>query len=451
MKDLKILNGKIPCFETECWQTADLLIHDGAIQKIGTVLEDTKETIDAEGKIVSPSFIDIHAHEDTFTGSEWDFFTARCGLKMGVTTAAVGNCGEHYNDLGTFCHKIQKGGSPVNYMTFVGQNTLRSLAGANDRYLPASKLEIDKMKALLSVSRSYKPIGLSCGFEYAPGVTLEETTKLLDALEEEGYLVSVHFRSDGPGSLASIDELVQIHKKTGYPVQMSHIGSCCATGYMEPALAKLRQARSQGIDIMADCYPYDAFCTGIDTAVFDPESFEKWDYSDLMITDGPYKNQRCTKELFMKLREEKSNVYVVAFVMNEDEMCLAYQEPYVMVGSDCGFIRGSGHPRGAGTFPRVLSHFTKEKGCMSLLEALRKMTLLPAARLNLKTRGQILEGYEADLIIFDEAAIQDRATFEEPALSPEGIDYVLISGRTAVRESRIICDNLGTYLPYDNR
>lgn len=448
MKDLKILNGKIPCFETGRWQTADLLIHQGLISKMGTVEEDTKETIDAKGKIVCPGFIDIHAHEDAFTGGKWDFFTAQCGLRMGVTTAVSGNCGENYNDLDLFCSRVSKEGSPVHYMTFVGQNTLRKLAGASDRYQPATRLQLDKMKKLLSQSRRHSPVGLSCGFEYAPGVTLEETTELLDALEDEGYLTAVHFRADGPESLSSIQELVDLYQKTRYPVQMSHIGSCCATGYMEPALAKLREARKQGVDIMADCYPYTAFCTGIGTAVFDPESFEKWDYSDLMITDGPYKNQRCTKELFTKLRKETPDMHVIAFVMNEEEIRLAYQEPYIMVGSDCGYVREGGHPRGAGTFPKVLRHFTGEKGGMSLLEAIRKMTALPAERLGLKAKGSIKEGFDADLVIFDETAIKDRATFEEPTLAPEGIDYVLLGGRTAVQDSQIICGTLGTYIPY---
>lgn len=450
MKDLKILNGKIPCFDTERWQTADLLIHQGIITRIGTIEEDTKETIDAGGRIVAPGFIDIHAHEDAFTGGKWDFFTARCGLRMGVTTAAVGNCGENYNDLDLFCGRVLKEGSPVNYMTFVGQNTLRKLVGASDRYQPATRLQMDKMKKLLSQSRRCHPVGLSCGFEYAPGVTLEETAELLDALEDEGYLTSVHFRADGPESLASIEELAALYQRTRYAVQMSHIGSCCATGYMEPALAKLREARKHGMDIMADCYPYTAFCTGIGTAVFDPESFEKWDYSDLMITDGPYKNQRCTKELFTKLRKETPDMHVIAFVMNEEEIRLAYQEPYIMVGSDCGYVREGGHPRGAGTFPKVLRHFAGEKGCISLIDALRKMTVLPAERLGLKTKGSVKEGFDADLVIFDKAAIADRATFEEPTLPPDGINYVLIGGRTAVKDNRILCDTLGEYVPYRN-
>lgn len=453
MKDLKILNARIPCFETNDWETADILINDGIIAKVGTVSEDTKKTIDADGSIVSPGFIDIHAHEDPVHAGAYNFFTAKRELLMGVTTKIAGNCGDNYDDLRVFCSNIAQKGSPTNYMMFIGQNYLRAKAGADDRYKPSTRMQMEKMKKMLQENRRYAPVGLSCGFEYAPGVTTEETIELLKAFDEEGFLTSAHFRSDGENCTESVKELVQISEATGYGIQMSHIGSCCAIGYMTEGLQAIDKARIRGVDITADCYPYNAFCTGIGTAVFDEGCFEKWNksYEDIQITAGEYKNQRCSKELFEKLRKESPELYVTAFVMNEEEILQAYAKPYVMVGSDCGFVEGCGHPRGAGAFPRVLSRYVREKKAMSLMEALRKMTVLPADRVNLQAKGDIKEGKDADIVIFDKDKIRDRSDFDCPTEPPEGIKYVLVAGQAAVEHNRIVNDTLGRYIPYQNR
>ncbi|MFR1722322.1 N-acyl-D-amino-acid deacylase family protein [Emergencia timonensis] len=453
MKDLKIINAKIPFFETNEWEFADILIDGGKIIKIGTVLEETREVIDAAGQVVSPGFIDIHAHEDPLKAGPYDYFTALCELRMGVTTKVAGNCGENHNDLGEFCASIAAKGSPTNYMMFVGQSYLRQQVGASDRYRPSTKAQIDAMKLKLAEAAQYGPVGLSCGFEYEPGITTDETVDLLKAFDDEGYLVSVHFRADGAASVTSIDELVEIYRRTGYGIQMSHIGSCSAVGYMAEALAHINQSRNEGVDISTDCYPYHAFCTGIGTAVFDDGCFQKWGkgYDALLVTGGKYKNHRCTKEIFEELRREDPEVYVAAFVMNEEEIDLAYREPFVMVGSDSGFVQGCGHPRGAGTFPRVLGHYVRERKTMSLMDALRKMTILPSDRLNLRTKGEIKEGFDADIVIFDAERILDKADFEQPTLPPEGIAYVLVDGQIAVKGKAVVNGTLGRYIPYQNR
>lgn len=450
MKDLKILNARIPCFDTGRFIESDLLIHQGKIQRIGTVTEDTANTIDAAGKVVSSGFIDIHAHEDPIDAGEYAFFTALCELRMGVTTKAAGNCGQTSDSISDFCRYLDKWGSPTNYMIFVGQNTLREQAGAGDRYKASTPIQLDHMKRLLAEAKEFAPIGLSCGFEYAPGVTSEETVALLSALGEEGYLISAHFREDGAASVDSIRELSNISRRSGYGVQMSHIGSCSATGYMSQALETLKEARQSGVDITADCYPYTAFCTGIGTAVFDEGCFEKWgkDYSAIQLTEGPYKNQRCSRELFERIRRDDPDMSVVAFVMNQEEVDLAYQSPFIMVGSDCGFSRGCGHPRGAGAYPRILGRYVRERKVLPLLIALEKMTAQPARRLKLETKGQVKEGFDADLVIFNPDTILDRADFLHPTETPEGIECVLLLGQVAVEGNRVKNHSLGRYIPY---
>lgn len=454
MKDLKIINGKFPDFENDSWVQADIVIHDGVIEFIGDVPVECENVIDAAGKVVAPGFIDIHAHEDQFVGRhEDDFFTAGRGLLMGVTTQIVGNCGDNYNAIEDFVSNIEHEGAPLNMMTFVGQNFLRELAGATDRYQASTPQQLDRMKKMLSHLRKFEPVGISCGFEYAPGVTSEETIELAKALEEEGYLISVHFREDGPMAPQSTRELVEISKATGYAMEMSHIGSCAAVGYMADTLKIIKEAREAGVDISSDCYPYNAFCTGIGTAVFDEGCFERWgkSYSDVLVLSGPYLNQRCTRELFEKLRDEDPDLHVAVFAMNEEEVDMAYQAPFVMVGSDCGFVSRHGHPRGAGAFPRVIRQYVREKKQLTLIEALRKMTIMPADRVGLSSKGEIKEGMDADIVIFDENLITDRATFEEPTLAAGGIDYVIVGGHIAADHGRIVCDNAGRYIGYNNR
>ena len=454
MKDLKIVNGRIPDFENDSWLHADILVHEGKIEKVGHVTEECQQVIDAEGKIVSPGFIDIHSHEDEFTGNkEDDFFTAGRGLLMGVTTEILGNCGDNYNPIETLVERVERDGVPINLMTFVGQNYLRELAGADDRYKASTKEQLDKMKMTLSSLRKYQPVGISCGFEYAPGVTTEETIELAKALEEEGYLIAVHFRQDGPQAADSTRELVEISTATGYGIEMSHIGSCSATGYMKETLDVIKEAREAGVDISADCYPYNAFCTGISTAVFDDGCFQRWEktYNDVLVLDGAYVNQRCTEEIFEKLRREDPDLHVAVFAMNEEEVDMAYKAPFVMVGSDCGFVRRHGHPRGAGTFPKVIRQYVREKKLLTLIEALRKMTIMPADRVGLSEKGEIREGMDADIVIFDDKLIAEKATFEAPTLAPEGIDYVIVGGRVAADHDKIVCDDAGRYVRYKNR
>ena len=164
MKALKIVNAQIPCFEDNTWKVSDILVDEGKIVKLGTVTESAQVTIDAEGKIVSPGFIDIHAHEDSISNKEFPFFTAECALRMGVTTQAAGNCGESADDLGDFCQYIQRNGSPVNYVMFVGQNSLRHKAGALDWYKATEPAQLDRMKKMLEECLEFAPVGLSCGF-----------------------------------------------------------------------------------------------------------------------------------------------------------------------------------------------------------------------------------------------------------------------------------------------
>ena len=209
MNDLKILNARVPDYDADAFIFSDLLIDGGKIVKItaaGQMADEARETIDAAGQIAAPGFIDMHSHED-FPNE--NFFTSECCLRMGVTTKIAGNCGEMYDTLDRFVKRVNEG-SPTNYMMFIGQNTLREMAGAEDIYSPANAEQIEKMQEIIRSWKQYGPAGLSCGFEYAPGVTIEETEELYRAFGDSSYMISVHFRSDGPKAAESTKELVEI-------------------------------------------------------------------------------------------------------------------------------------------------------------------------------------------------------------------------------------------------
>lgn len=451
MNDIKIINALIPDFEKDTFIETDLNIRDGKIVKIGSSNEESNMEIDAKGKIVSPGFIDIHSHEEILDLKLEDpYYTANCALRMGATTIVGGNCGNNRQGFEIFHDYVSKNGSPVNYMMFLGHNFLRNAVGIEDRYRKATKNEIDKMKVLVRDNKKYNIVGLSYGIEYSPGVDMDEMAQIANALGSDKYLLSAHYRYDGERSVEAIEELANLSRETGIPMQISHIGSCSAMGTMKESLEAVEKAVKDNVNVLADCYPYAAFSTYLGSAVFDEGCFERWEktYSDLLLTEEPYRGVRCTKELFYKVRKEHPKMITAAFVMNEKEVEEALKSPYVMVGSDSLFNKSMGHPRGAGTFPRVLSRYVRENKALTLIEALRKMTIMPAKRLNLNNKGDIFEGADADIVIFDKDKIEDKADYNDPTKAPVGIDYVIINGEVALENNEIVKGRAGKYIDY---
>jgi len=404
---MKIINGSIPDFNSMKLEIADIGIKDGKISEIakqGGLKGAYEKEIDARGMIVSPGFVDIHMHEEvigeTMDGDDYDI--ANRMLLMGATTCVGGNCGNNRQSVKEFFGFIDKNGAPVNYLQFTGHNFLRAKVGIDDRYRAATADEIEKMgKILREDILEQGAIGLSFGLEYSPGITLDEILSLTEYVKDLDILLSAHFRKDAKYAIESIKELIEISKKTGKAMQISHLGSCSAYGMMKESLDLIKEARDEGLDITADCYPYDAFSTYIGSAVFDEGCFELWNktYQDILLTEEPYKGVYCNEELFNRVRKEHPQMLVVAFVMNEEEVVEAIKSPFVYVASDGLYRKGQGHPRGAGTFPRVLGKYVRDDKELSLVEAIKKMTIDPAKRLGLDEKGSIKESMDADIVI----------------------------------------------------
>ena len=451
MLDSKIINGKLIDAENDRLLDLELGIKDGKVACIGKDLPDAAEVIDAKGCLVSPGFIDIHMHEEDFAVTkkqEWDI--SECMLRMGVTTAVIGNCGSNRQHPAEVEEEIAKKGCPVNYLAYIGHNFLRKQVGNLDPRAESSPEQVEQIARMVRDAVDDGAIGVSYGIEYAQGMTFEEELGICKyILGRKDLLLSAHYRRDGDLAIPSIDEMAQLGRQTGIPFQISHLSSCSAYGNMQEALERIESYRKEGLDLTVDAYPYDAFSTDIGSDVFGPGALERLGatYADVELTDEPYEHVRCTEALFYEVRKTHPHMYVICHVMREDDIALAMAHPLVMVASDGLYRNHKGHPRGAGTFPRFLGRYVRDEKVCDFYTGIRKITSMPAARLRLDSRkGYLKEGYDADIVIFDPERILDKATFDDPQLAPEGIAWVIVNGKTACRGQEILDRSCGRYI-----
>ncbi len=451
MLDLIIRGGLVPDFATGEMKAMDVGVKDGKIHTVGTINEEALRTVDATGKAVAPGFIDIHMHEEDFPQEGNKYVIADMMLQMGVTTCLGGNCGVQHQPVAEFRKTIDAlGGAPVNYLLLAGYNEYREKRLGISNYEEATKAQKEELRKILLKELADGAWGISLGIEYAPGMSYEECLYALEAIGEAGdlgCLASAHYRSDATESLDAIEEMIRLARESGTKFQISHLSSCSAMGQMAQALAMINRAIDENPRLNYDTYPYDAFSTHIGSAVFDEGCMERWnkDYDCVLLTAEPFKNQRCTKEIFEIARRDYPDMLAVTFAMEPGEIRDAITNRYGMVASDAIIAGGKGHPRAAGTFPRVLGKYVREEKALSLVEALRKMTLEPAERLELNQKGQIKEGMDADITVFDPETILDGANFETLDLPPVGIDMVLIGGQVAMEDGKIVNGRLGRF------
>ncbi len=448
MLDILIQSGQYPDYEKGKMVNGDIGIKDGKILKVGRITESAEKIILAEGKIVSPGFIDIHMHEEDFNNEGEEYVISKMMLKMGVTTCLGGNCGLQHQSVKEFRDSISRlGGCPVNYMLLAGYNSMRSNFGVG-RYEISTKKVIQQISEKLKEEIKNGAWGISFGLEYDPGISFEEVLSVLNGQPQDDIFVSMHYRDDSAGASEAIKEMIDIARLSRKKFQISHLSSCSAMGQMRDALKEINNAIIQNPKLDYDTYPYNAFSTHIGSAVFNDGCFERWNksYDSILLTDEPFKNCFCDKELFEKVRKEYPEMLAVAFVMNEEEIAESICNVNGMIASDGIINNGNGHPRAAGTFPRVLGKYVRETGCISMIDALRKMTFEPAKRLGLIEKGQIREGFDADITIFDPKTIRDGANFEEINIEPSGVEFVILNGNIALGQGKVINDRLGCFL-----
>ena len=442
--------GEIP--PAACAHTAPSLADGGFTAAAMT--DGVDEVIDASGLVVCPGFIDIHMHEDPVDD---DGHIRQCifpaMLRMGVTSVLAGNCGDNVIHPAEYLDLVDLEGAAVNVAMLAGHTYFRRAAGMTDKYAPVSAGQITSMRQMMRKALDDGCIGLSFGLRYVPGMTTDEYLEIASCAAPDKRLISAHVRNDAAYVFEAVAEFAQAGLRYGVPLEVSHIGSMGGYGQMKQLLSQIDAYRAAGIDIMADCYPYEAFCTGIGESTYDDGWLERYhcDYSAVEMCEGKYKGQRCTSAVFEEMRRDNPGALTVCYVMQREDIDTAYRHPVVMVASDGTLNDGQGHPRAAGTFPRFLSEYVRKRKICSLYDAIARMTSMPADRMGLRRKGSLRPGCDADLVIFDPAVIQEMSTFENPMLPPVGISRVILGGQTAVLDGRVISKHLGRSIRYQGR
>ncbi len=409
-----------------------------------------EEVIPARGLALAPGFIDIHNHSEEGLATEP---AASTQVSQGITTLAVGPDGDSPWPVADYLAKRAEQHMAVNVLAFVGHATVREMVMKNDYNRTANEKEISEMARLVEQAMNEGAFGLSSGLEYDVGrlSTTEEVISLARVAARHGGIYMSHIRDEADDAMAAFEEAIRIGREARIPVQISHIklGTLGVWGQSNKVVAMINAARRKGVDVTADCYPYDAWASTITVLIpnrrhDDPKSVAKGladvggamnvlitrskahaDYEGKTLQEIAREKNTTPVDVYMQIVKD-GGASVVCRSMIERDIKTFYTQRWVMVASDGGI--GGRHPRGAGTFPRVLGRFAREKRWFALGEAVRKMTSAPAERLGLADRGFIRKGMKADLVLFDAKRVIDRSTFKEPQLLSVGIERVFVNG-----------------------
>jgi N-acyl-D-amino-acid deacylase len=482
--DLAIVRGEILDGTGAPRRRADIAIRDGRIAAIGTVSpSEAADVIDARGLVVAPGFIDVHTHADDLA----EHPRAENFVRMGVTTVVAGNCGSSALDISKALADVERSGVAVNFATLVGHNTIRSaVMGSADRAPTIG--ELDKMKSLVWRAMADGAVGFSTGLQYVPGTYAKswEIVELARVAANAGGVYASHMRNEGTELEQAVAETIQIGTLTGARVQISHlkVDSPSRWGASAKALALIDAARARGLAVEADQYAYTAASSSlgirfpawsleggqerIAERLKDDETWVriKGEMRGLLAERGlsdlsfavvasyradPSLNGLSMKQVAARLTGAESadaqfeaarrmmlqgGASMVYHFMADDDITRIMKHPQVGVASDSSvltFGQGVPHPRGYGNNARVLGEYVRTRKVISLEEAVRKMTSLPADHFRFADRGRLAVGKAADLALFDPATVTDAATFERPHAFPRGIPHVIVNGQAVIR------------------
>ena len=437
MFDIAINNGNLidPEFKTSF--KGSLGIKDGKISEITRGELVGRKTINAAGLVVCPGFIDIHGHVD---GED---YCGELSVRQGVTTTIGGNCGLSPIDMNAFFENQDRKGFVINQAELVGHSfSMREAVGITDVYTPARADQILKMQYLTEKALDEGACGLSLGLEYAPHSSREEILAISLIAAKHNRPITIHTRVISENDLNSLREAVELSRVTGADVLISHF-VYQYNSVMAKALEIVDKAINEGLNIRIDSGMYTDWATSIGTATFSEKNVEGGLLSldKMLVASGKYKGERLNRKLYKELRAGNPHECIIYFTGTAENVYMALNKSYAMPSSDIGpYKKGEGHPQIAGTFPRYFRYMVRERKEISLIEAIRKATFLPAETMGLKQKGRIKKGADADVVIFDIDTIKDTAGFPGvgvPDKKPEGIKYAFVNGSLVLNQGII--------------
>jgi len=437
--DVVILGGRVIDPETGRDEIANVGIRDDRIQAITTDDIRGRRTIDASGQIVAPGFIDILAN------IRLDREAHEFKIGDGVTTVMGMHGGPL--DVAEYRKSHAAAGPIVNYAATVAHSALREAVGATDRYLPATAEQIEAMRPLAVRAIRDGAVGIGFGINYTPGASYEEIFALFEIAAAEGVPCHLHARYKGnvfPLTMSlSAMEVISMAAATGAQAQLAHLISS-TVGSAPLSIALIEGAAARGVDVGFDFHVWTRNQTRLQSAIFDEgwqERFGGADYSDVYVADT---QERLTEARFFELRAQPEILSVQTEFILEEEMIMGLKSPLGIVSSDGGgLIDGRGHPRSTGTFARFLGRFVRELEIVDWMDGIRKITLLPAQRLEeaipaMSKKGRLQIGMDADVTVFDPATVQERASYADPAQMSAGITNVIVNGVLVLIEGEIV-------------
>ena len=518
--DLVITNGHIIDGTGSPWYSGDIGIRDGKVAAIGNLASAARaRTIDAQGKVVAPGFIDMLGQSDLTI-----LVDPRLPSKIyqGITTEITGEGGsaaplsdaiiqadrtsyDHYQltpdwrTLRQYFARLEKQGMGINLASYVGATQVRRMVLGDDNRQPTSA-QLDQMKDLVRQAMQDGAVGVSTSLEYAPApyAKTDELIALAGAAAKFGGVYATHMRNESDAILPAIDEALRIGTEAHIPVEIWHIKVAGKEnwGRMPEVIAKINAARAQGIDVSANTYAYPAWFN--DLSAFIPQwahdggiaklverlkdpatrarirkdmltPSQEWDneWQEIPGPEAvligvvqnpkllPLQGKRLSEvaklwnkdpmdALFDLLIEDRGFTYVAVFGMSEPDITLALQQPWVSIDNDSSGTSPEGllgqehpHPRAYGTFPRILRKYVREEKKLTLEDAIRKFSALPAQRMRLTDRGVLKAGMWADVVVFDPSTIRDLATFDNPNQLSEGMEYVLVNGVAVIDQGKM--------------
>jgi N-acyl-D-amino-acid deacylase len=446
---------------------ADVRIVGERIEAVGRLEPRPGERmIEAAGMVVAPGFIDTHSHAN---GGIMESPEAETQVRQGITTAVVGQDGGSSLPLAKFFADMEAHPAALNFASFVGHATVRRQVMGDDYKRTATPVEITKMRALVEREMQSGALGLSSGLEYEVGSysNTEEIIALAQSAAKYGGIYISHVRDEGNGALTSFRELIRIAEEGKLPAQISHIKLAAAGvwGKADEVVEMMQKAKRRHLDITADLYPYTYWSSTITVLTLsrDWENPAVWRKAlddvggaDHVLLSGyspdpTWAGKTIAQIAAMTLKdpvtviqevvrkthgaEPRGSERVIVTAMTEADLRRFMRAPQVMFCTDGGLR--SAHPRGAGSYPRVLGRYVREQHVLKLEEAIRKMTSLPARRMSFADRGKLQPGMKADVVIFDPKTVIDTATTADPTAKPVGIRDVLVNGVSVLDGGRI--------------